>query len=505
MQTSQLAAQFGSPPGPHRGLSIGNFTRIAENGLGDPYNAYPHSMEMYKGRLFVGTTRANMCMLKVSKMQTAIKYWPVQCPDNLYELDMRAQIHSLDFASGKWTELFRSPMIQGTDGTPVPRDMGYRCMTVFQADSDDQPTLYCGTYASAKGQGAHILRSTDGEEFLPVPRPEGFGDMVITLRLLVPFKGRLFTSPTGRAGGNPNAAFRTVVYETRDPARDPWVAVSTPGFGDPGNVSVFEMIAFGDHLYAGTANYEGFQIWRTRAEGNPPYDWECVVEKGAWRGKENQGIASLYVFKGALYVGGGIQHGGIDVANKTGPAGPELIRIHPDGSWDIIVGAGRDTPHGRKEPLSGIAPGFGYVTNGYFWRMGAHDGWLYVGTFNWALMLTYSRQDNWPELIRKVYNNVGPREIFDNFSGAQLHRSFDGENWMKVTANGFDNPYNYGIRSIVSTPHGLVVGTVNPFAPRVGVVEGDGVRYEDNPRGGLEIWLGSTARDQPFPGDPNLV
>lgn len=499
MQDPQLATQASQSAWPPRGLSFKDFTQIGENGLGDRLNAYPHSMEQYNGLLYVGTSRANLCMLKVSKIRTTIRYWPVECPENLYDLDMRAQIHALDFASGRWREMFRSPMIEGTDGTPVPREMSYRCMTVFQGEGDDRPTLYCGTYASAKGQGAQILRSTDGEAFVPVPRPEGFGDIITTLRLLVPFKGRLFTSPTGRAEGNPNVTLQTIVYETRDPARQPWVAVSEPGFGDPGNVSVFEMIAFGDYLYAGTANFSGYQVWRTKAEGNPPYAWECVVSQGAWRGRLSQGTASLHVFKDALYVGGGIQHGGIDVANQAGPAGAELIRIHPDGSWDLIVGTARDTPHGWKAPLSGYPPGFGYITNGYFWRMHAHDGWLYLGTFNWGLMLNYSSQDKWPEFIRRVYGRVGPQEILRNFAGAQLYRSYDGENWLAVTTNGFDNPYNYGIRSLASTPYGLAVGMINPFAPKVGIVDADGVHYEDNPRGGLEIWLGKAEHDQLIP------
>ena len=133
--------------------------------------------------------------------------------------------------------------------------------------------------------------------------------------------------------------------------------------------------------------------------------------------------------------------------------------------------------------------------------MEAHDGWLYLGTLNWALMMRYASQENWPDLVRRVYGRLGSQQVFDNFSGAHLYRSYDGENWLAVTRNGFDNPYNYGIRSLVSTPHGLAVGLVNPFGPTVGVVEGDTVRYEPNPRGGLEIWLGRTDRDRPLPAE----
>lgn len=498
MKNQHVASGTVGGPWPHRGLSFRDFIRIGEHGLGDPLNAYAHSMEFYNGRLYLGTSRANLCMLKVSKIRTALKYWPVECPNNLYDLDMRARIHKFEFSTGLWNEMFRSPMIAGSDGTPVPREMSYRCMAIFKAAGDRRPVLYCGTYASIKGQGAQILRSVGGEAFTTVGRPEGFDDIVITVRLLVPFKGKLFTSPTGRAGGNPNAAFQTIVYETGDPARRPWRAVSEPGFGNPANVSVFEMIAFGDYLYAGTANFAGYQVWRTKADGTPPYEWECIVSQGAWRGATNQGVASFCVFKGALYVGSGIQHGGIDIANQVGPAGPELIRIHPDGTWDLIVGHSRDTPHGWKRPLSGFSPGFGHVTNGYFWRMAEHDGWLYLGTFNWGLMMNYSSQERWPEFIQRVYGRIGPEQIFANYSGAHLYRSYDGENWVAVTTNGFDNPCNYGIRTLVSTPYGLAVGTANPLAPKFGVVDRSGVRYEENPRGGLEVWLGRTEREKPL-------
>ena len=486
---------------PTRGLAYSDFRQIAKNGFGDQHNAYPHSMELFDGKLFVGTARSNMCMLRVSKMRTNIKHWPVECPDNLYDLDMRAQIHALDFGTGRWREVSRSPFIEGRLNGRIPREMSYRCMAVFQGESDDKPALYCGTYASARGDGAYILRSTDGETFVRTLRPDSFAS-VITVRSLVAFKGRLFTSPTGIAGGNPNAAFRAVIYETRDPVRKRWVAASKLGFGDPGNVSVLDMAVLGDHLYAGTINYEGFQVWRTRAEGKPPYKWECVVTKGAYRGKLNQCAFSLRAFKGAMYVGGGIQHGGVDVANRTGPAGPEVIRIRPDGSWDLLVGLGRETPEGWKTALSGYRPGFGHITNGYFWRMEAHDGWLYLGTLNWTLMMRYANRATWSDFVRRVYERLGSQQVFENLCGAQLYRSYDGENWLAVTRDGFDNPYNYGIRSLVSTPHGLAVGLVNPFGPNVGIVENDTVRYEPNPNGGLEIWLGGGERDRPFPSKP---
>src|SRR5262249_5517247 len=160
--------------------------------------------------------------------------------------------------------------------------------------------------------------------------------------------------------------------------------VSDLGFGDPDNQTFFEMADFNGHLYVSTLNpHSGFQVWKTRG-GRKPYRWSRVITNGAFRGNLNEIAISMCVFDGALYVGTAIQHGGYARANAVGPAAPELIRIYPDDSWDLIVGRERWTPVGRKFPLSGRGPGFDNPFNGYFWRMIAHNGWLYLGTYKWA-------------------------------------------------------------------------------------------------------------------------
>ena len=144
---------------PTRGLAYTDFRQVAKNGFGDQHNAYPHSMELFDGKLYVGTSRSNMCMLRVSKMKTRIRHWPVECPDDLYDLDMRAQIHALDLGSGRWREVSRSPFIEGNPDPRIPREMSYRCMVVFQGESDATPALYCGTYAR---RGPHAARPGAG-------------------------------------------------------------------------------------------------------------------------------------------------------------------------------------------------------------------------------------------------------------------------------------------------------------------------------------------------------
>ena len=119
------------------------------------------------------------------------------------------------------------------------------------------------------------------------------------------------TTPAGSRGGNPNLSAHSVVYESSDPAHGGWEPVCDFGFGDPNNKTIFEMEPFGDHLYVGTFNLEGYQIWRSTCEGERPYVFEKVIDQGAYRGKLNQCALSMTSFKGALYVGSGIQGGGI--------------------------------------------------------------------------------------------------------------------------------------------------------------------------------------------------
>jgi hypothetical protein len=335
------------------------------------------------------------------------------------------------------------------------------------------------------------MATEDGRNFEVTCEPGLVGLPVTTIRSMVPFKGRLYTTPAGSRGGNTNISGHSVIYESRDPERGEWRPVSDFGFGDVGNKSLHEVCAWGDHLYVGTLNHGGFQLWRSTCEGEAPYRWERVMEQGAWRGKLNQGVLSLYPFKGCLYIGTGIQGGGIDRQNDIGPGASELIRLHPDMSWDLIVGSARDTPDGHKKPLSGREPGFDNFFNGYFWRMCEHEGWLYMGTFEWSSILGYVNRSRWPEAFANVVAHVHPQNILDYQSGFDLYRSHDGENWVPVSTNGMGNPYNMGLRTFASTPHGLFLGTANPWGPKIMPIDGSG--YVFNPRGGCEVYLGSHA------------
>ena len=470
------------------GLSRFDFRCIAQNGFGDGNNAYAHSMAWFRGHLYVGTTRGNFPFMK-ARLPIGMDVWPVECPPNPFDMDMRAEIWRYDPTADHWQRVFKAPVIIGSHGKPIPRELGLRGMLVYSGRGVEPPALYVSTWSPARGPGPHLLRSEDGLRYEPTCEPGLNGLPVTTIRTVCEFKDRLFTTPAGSRGGNPNISAHSVVYESSDPAHGQWEPVSDFGFGDAGNKTIFEMCGFGDHLYVGTFNLEGYQVWRSTVEGEKPYRWERMIERGAYRGKFNQSVLSMTPFKGALYIGSGIQGGGIDTQNRVGPAPPELVRLWPDGSWELIVGDLRDTPDGLRAPLSGWMPGFDNFFNGYFWRMCEHEGWLYLGTFEWSSLLGYANRRRWPEAFTNIINHVEPQYVVDRHSGFDLYRSFDGENWVPVTNHGMGNPYNMGLRTLVSTPHGLFLGSANPFGPKIMPLNGD--RYVPNPRGGCEIFLGT--------------
>jgi hypothetical protein len=314
---------------------------------------------------------------------------------------------------------------------------------------------------------------------------------VSTLRTLVSADGRLFTSPTG-SGRAWNAAQTPAVHATHDPAARRWTVIGAPGFGDPSNHAVYTMAAFEGCVYAGTLNpTSGYQVWKAPIDADGDARWERVVAHGAHRGNLNEAAMTMCVFGDALYVGSGISNGGYDRTYGIGPSAGELIRIFPDDTWELVAGEARPTPVGRKEPLSGLGPGFGNPFAGYIWSMAVHDGHLYVGTFDSSVFALWADLQRLPIEAQLKLRRLGVDRFVEQHAGFDLFRSKDGASWTPVTRNGFGNPYNYGARTMISTPYGLFVGTANPFGPDVATRLAHGWEYAPNPRGGLEVWLGA--------------
>jgi len=481
------------------GLKTSDFSRIAANGFGDPQNSYAHSMAEFRGDIYAGTSRHILALLKLFPPTDAASMdpWPVRVPETVQELDLRAEIWR--WRAGAWNAVHRSPEIPGKNGAPVPRDLGYRGMSVFRGRSDTAPALYVSCLSSvARGTGARLLRSEEGTEFVPVGAPGLGNPNVSTFRSLVAFDDHLFVAPAGE-GTTWNVTRAATILRSPDPAHGEWTQACVAGFGDPTNAGIFELAVFDGHLYAGTFNHSlGHQIWKTPATGPAPCRWTKVLERGAFRGSLNEMAMSMCPFDGALYVGTGVQNGGYDRTYRIGPAAGELIRIYPDDSWDLVMGSARETPHGAKPPISGMGPGFDNFFNGYIWRMVVHDGWLYVGTFDWSVFLPYAQRRRMLPWLQRHVDKYGADCIAKQQGGFDLWRTRDARTWSPVTLNGLGNAYNYGVRTLVSSRSGLFVGTANPFGPEVPARLARGWTYVPNPDGGAEVWL-APAHDQSAP------
>lgn len=480
-------------------LDAEDFRLTCRSGFGDGWNHYAHSMAVFRGRVYVGTTRGSLAALRQLQPPPDLRPWPIESPDDLYSFDRCAEIWEYTPATDDWRLAYKSPTVTGVNGRPgVPSYIGYRGMAVFQARTDTAPCLYVATWSPHLAHSPDLLRSEDGVHFAPVQRPP-FGPTVRAFRTVQPFGGRVHLSATavGTAKGfNQDFASDAVIYASDDLVGAPWAPTNADGFGDRNNVTVFEMGEYDGHLYAGTANpITGGELWKTRG-GELPYRWTRVFGGGAGRGLHNEVAGTLCEFKGALYVACGVINGGYHRAYKIGPAASEILRVWPDDSWELIMGEARMTEQGLKYPLSGLTPGFDSIFNGYVWRMQVHDGWLYASTMSWASLLPFLPMHAWPPDIASVIRRWTPERLTEA-GGFSLWRTDDGVHWQPVTRDGFGNKFNWGGRTFASTPEGLFVGTANPYGPRVALRRGGEWQYAHNPRGGCEVWLGSPKRKTP--------
>lgn len=347
-------------------------------------------------------------------------------------------------------EIWRSPVIDGK-----ARDRSIRAMTVFDG------ALICAV-GSLEGQVV-MLRSDDGINFAEWGQPGlGLSDAdIASVRSLVQFQGRIHTSPTGKNRGrgfaDDNMTDVPVVFAADQGGQ--WTAAGDPGFGDPGNLSINELAVFNGCLYAATLNpARGFQVWKTEG-GEMPYRWHKVVDRGAWRHAANPVPAAMHVHGDALYIGTGVQRQGADGIDRFGPIAPELIRIDGDDRWEIVCGEPRATPDGLRLPSSGCGPGFDQPYTQTFWRFASHGQWLYLGTSDWRLFPSFlrGRAD-----ISSARLEVLQRDTASYAGQYCLWKSRDGQTWEAVTSDGLGGgPNHYGIRELLSTPAGLVVGAAS--------------------------------------------
>jgi hypothetical protein len=202
------------------------------------------------------------------------------------------------------------------------------------------------------------------------------------------------------------------------------------------------MSTFNGALYVGTGvSGTGYSVYKVTNTSTTPFGFTQLVPNGGGRGAAITSVVSMQPFKGRLYIG----------ANGWGQGGSfasEEIRINPDDTWDLVVGAARTLPGGTvKSPISGLPDGFGNFFNAHFWRAEVHNGALYIGTNDAS-----SAWGSTPPLGSLLAPEFG----FDVWG------TCDGQYWWQVTRNAFgDGRWNFGARTLVSSPFGLFIGSTN--------------------------------------------
>ena len=436
-----LQAQSQYPP-----LQSSNFTLSAPQGFGDRQNSWAWSMAWFKGKLYVGTNRAEQCVTSAAEALGNLGVYPptdpsISCTPDPNDLPLQAEIWSWSPATKAWARVFQSPQdvpIPGTDPVKyVARDIGFRGMNTF-TEPDGTQALYVGGCSSAVIHpgvpGARLLRSTDGVTFTPVPQDAGsfLGDLGNTcFRGIDTFNNELVAVAGSWKGMG-------VVVESANPKQgdNSFQQIS------PADQQVYEFASFNGSLYVTFVDEtNGFSVAKTN--GQPPYAYTTVLQDGGYRQWYPNPIAlSMQVFQGCLYVGGD----GVQRTASLQAQGAELFRINPDDSWDLVSGESRNTPDGQKNATSGLGIGLGWQLNDHMWRMRIYDGRLYIGTFDAATSLR-----TYPSTVRWVTPEMG----FD------LWWTADGNYFTLVDQTGFGDEFNIGARTMVDTPYGLFLGSAN--------------------------------------------
>jgi hypothetical protein len=321
----------------------------------------------------------------------------------------------------------------------VPPDIGFRSMLIYTEPGGTQ-ALYvggCSSLAINPGvPGGRLLRSTDGVNFAPVPQDPGT------------FLGNL-GNVCFRGTQSYNGNFVAMAVDWK--GQGSVIQSPTPWLGDntffqitsPLNPA-YEICVFNNLLYVTFVNRSsGFSVGYTNEQGTAPYNYTIVLPDGGYKQVPNPIALSMSVYDGYLYVGGDGVQNNVPLSEQ----GAELFRIHTDNTWDLVQGQPRSTPIGQVNPISGLNVGFSWFLNQHMWRQATFDGRLYVGTFDESVWLRDTTQG----------------ASYEDEFGFDLWWTQDGAYFSEVDQQGFEDPFNMGVRSLQPTPNGMFLGTANPF------------------------------------------
>lgn len=223
-----------------------------------------------------------------------------------------------------------------------------------------------------------------------------------------------------------------------------WRQVNLNGFGSRSNAMASSIEEFEGQLYVGTASWtDGGRIWRS-TDGE---HWNIT--------SESFGIGSitdLEEFGEKLYA-----------SISWGESGGQIWRSEDGTNWTQVV-----------------EYGFGVLANGSVLRFVEFNGYLYAGTSNnetgteiwrsssgnsgsWEKVVDEGNGDggNYAITTFEVFNGYLYTGIENTNDGAEIWRTSNGTVWQQANLNGFGDPDNVHVGSIVVFNNMLYASTQN--------------------------------------------
>ncbi len=180
-----------------------------------------------------------------------------------------------------------------------------------------------------------------------------------------------------------------------------------------------------DRLWVAFRNpIRGFEIWST------PWvpenlTWTKSLGDGAWKWAANSDVFALLPFEGACYAATGANEAQQTKLAPFHRRAFELLRLYPEGDWDLLVGTPVFTAGGLRAPLSAKGPGLDQILNDRVFSFLSHQGSLFL--------------------------------LGRDLESLKLWVSQDGESWDAVPVSDLPPLGNKCEPELASTPFGLVI------------------------------------------------
>jgi len=412
--------------------------------------------------------------------------------------------------SKPWELVYTSPM---EEAIGMPRHMGYRAMKRY-TDTGGNTALYVATtgflpdlpveiirfsnnYDPAKDEPVVVFRNVSSGDENSVRSLDVYEDYLVVGMM----NGDIWITNNPESQGDDLYPRPDIWNKIADQSVFTALGLPDKDEGQDEDISLpslnWQFLNFNGYLYTTTYYLNtrdtdgGFWVFKGKAQGNPlvaaNWTWEKTMSGGA--GNPMNEVADFFCFGDYVYVGTAF---GLPYHLITGRADiiidrfsypkAEIYRFDRNDRWEMVIGD-PDKNSLFDERIGNYAAGFNspekvdasgenYTLNFYVWWMEEYQGNLYCSTFDIGVFLDFLGpliDEMFPGFSEDFKKELKDDIVFlkednkDNPPGADVFVTDDGVNFSPLTLDGFNDPFNYGVRTLKATSEGLMAGTANPF------------------------------------------